>query len=112
MRPRPIKIAQAIFRDWCARHGVVVDVAIAASLVDLIAFAIEAERAYCDTPTPGMSAELEAMLNDVLEENKRLRNALQRIADVDVEPDIMDTANVLAGIAWAVLHPTPGRKTG
>ncbi len=41
---KPRKIAQAIFRDWCARFGVVVDVEMAAALVDMIAFAIEAER--------------------------------------------------------------------
>lgn len=45
-RVKPRKIAQAIFRDWCARCGIVVDVAAASQLVDLMAFAIEAERAH------------------------------------------------------------------
>ncbi len=45
LRVKPRKIAQAIFRDWCARFGAAVDVEMAAALVDMIAFAIEAERA-------------------------------------------------------------------
>ena len=45
MKPvKPIKIAQVIFRDWCARYGAVVDVEMAAALVRMIAYAIEAER--------------------------------------------------------------------
>jgi hypothetical protein len=42
---KPIKIAQKIFRDWCAYHGAVVDVPMAADLVKRIEAAIVAERA-------------------------------------------------------------------
>lgn len=50
-RPKPIKIAQAILRDWCKRHGASVDVEMAADLVRLVAFAIEAERTHGEEPS-------------------------------------------------------------
>lgn len=43
-RATPQKIAQRVFRDWCAYHGATVEVAMAADLVGRIAREIEAER--------------------------------------------------------------------
>lgn len=40
-------------------------------------------------------------------EIKRLRAALQRIADQDVDADLKGQADILAGIAWAALDAAP-----
>lgn len=43
----PKRVSQKIFREWCAEHGIVVDVLIAADLVSRITAAIELERTMC-----------------------------------------------------------------
>ena len=42
------------------------------------------------------------LVREAADEIERLRTALQRIADMDVEDDLK-TPDVLAGIAWAAL---------
>lgn len=44
MIPKPKKVAQRIFREWCSAHGAVVDVEMAADLVRRIEAAIIEER--------------------------------------------------------------------
>lgn len=53
-----------------------------------------------------VKALLPAPHSDVREENERLKQALRRIADDDVDRDLKGNAGILSGIAWAALDAT------
>lgn len=46
------------------------------------------------------------IMNEAADEIERLRAALQRIADDDVDADLKGRADILSGIAWAALNAT------
>jgi len=53
----------------------------------------------------------ERVMDQAADEIERLRAALQRIADDDVENDLKGNASVLSGVAWAALNPeTPAGR--
>lgn len=81
-RQKPLKIGQKIFREWCAYHGAIVDVEMAAGLCKRIEAAIIEERRGAADMLATLRAAENAMDEAICGNHDELFMALIAVRDV------------------------------